>query len=192
MNSDRQTLAAEIAHLTGQDPMDCYQCGKCAAGCPVRDYADSPPNRVVRFVQLGFDTRALEARAAWLCAGCMTCTSRCPQEFDLAAFMDAVRELGRRRGVRPDPDIARFHESFLAQIRRHGRAYELGLVRDYKLGTGHLMQDVDLAPAMFAKGKLALFPHNVRGRAVIARMFLRAEEASAAHAAEAGDHHHDH
>jgi heterodisulfide reductase subunit C len=143
----------------------------------VRDYADSPPNRVVRFVQLGFDTAALESKMPWLCAGCLTCTTRCPQEFDLAGFMDAIRQLGIQRGVKaPIADMRAFHKAFLAQIEAHGRAYEMGLVVQYKLATMHLMQDVDIAPEMFMKGKIGVFPHRVHDTDAIKRIFQRAAE----------------
>jgi heterodisulfide reductase subunit C2 len=176
MTTAPKTLAHEIEARTGQDPMECYQCGKCSAGCPVRSYADSPPNRVVRLVQLGFDDDALAAKSTWLCAGCMTCTTRCPQSFDLAAFMDATREIARERGFQPDADTSRFHKAFLSQIQRHGRAYELGLVMEYKLASGHLMQDVDLAPSMLAKGKLGLLPHRVKNTEAVRAIFRRAEK----------------
>jgi len=177
MHSHPHTFADEVAGITGQDPALCYQCGKCSAGCPVRAYTDEAPNRVVRFVQLGFDDQALNTRTIWLCAGCQTCTTRCPQEFDLAGFMDAMRELALKRGVTPpEADIKAFHDAFLAQIERHGRSFEFGLVRDYKLKTWHLMQDVENAPTMFLKGKIGVFPHSVEQPSVMKRIFKRAEE----------------
>jgi heterodisulfide reductase subunit C2 len=171
------TFSDDIAELTGQDPSLCYQCGKCSAGCPVRAYTESPPNRVVRYVQLGFDDEALASQTPWLCAGCMTCSTRCPKEFDLAAFMDAVRQLGIARGVKPPvADMRSFHASFLAQIESHGRAYELGLVFSYKMASLHLMQDVDVAPEMFLKGKIGVFPHNVKNTDAMKKIFRRAAE----------------
>ncbi len=172
-------FVAELIAITGQDPAMCYQCGKCSAGCPVRAHADTPPNRVVRYVQLGLFDKAMTSKSPWLCAGCQTCTSRCPQSFDLARFMDAVRELARHRGLAAaDSATAKFHTAFLNQIRNHGRAYEVGLVRDYKLSTFDLFQDVDVAPSMFLKGKLALFPHRVKNRETLRRIFRRTEEES--------------
>jgi heterodisulfide reductase subunit C2 len=173
-----RTFCDDVAELTGQDPALCYQCGKCSAGCPVRQYTPDPPNRVVRYVQLGMEERALRGQTIWLCAGCNTCSTRCPKEFDLARFMDAMRELSLKRGYRPDKDAVRFHRAFLRQVRNHGRAYELGLVRDYKLSSGHLLQDMDLAPSMFLKQKIGIFPHHVKNRTAIERIFKRSEEVS--------------
>ncbi|MDH7516390.1 MAG: 4Fe-4S dicluster domain-containing protein [Bacteroidota bacterium] len=172
------SLADRIARLTGQHPFLCYQCGKCSAGCPVRAFTELAPNRVVRLVQLGFDKEALQAPSAWLCAGCMTCTTRCPKGFDLAGFMDCVRQIGRQENVPlPEKKIRRFHEAFLRQVERFGRAFELGLVAEYKMASGDLMQDVDMAPAMVLKGKLGFFPHRVNNPAAIRRLFQRVAEA---------------
>src|SRR5208282_717492 len=71
---------------------DCYQCGKCTAGCPVAMHMDVAPNQVVRLVQLGEWEKALQSRAIWECVGCQTCSTRCPKEVDCAGVMDALRE----------------------------------------------------------------------------------------------------
>lgn len=134
-----RTFTDDVVDLTGQHPAQCYQCGKCSAGCPLRAYMADPPNRVVRYLQLGCEDKALASATMWLCAGCQTCTTRCPQEFDLAGFMDAMRQLAARRGITPDKDVAVFHRAFLAQVRNHGRAYELGLTLQYKLGSMDLL-----------------------------------------------------
>jgi heterodisulfide reductase subunit C len=133
------------------------------------------PNQVVRLVQLGLFDRALRSPTIWLCAGCLTCTSRCPKSFDLARFMDAMRELALAAGISPpEKDVAKFHRAFLAQIRRHGRAFELGLIRDYKLSTGHFFQDIGVAPTAVFKGKIGMIPHNVKNREAVRRIFERA------------------
>jgi heterodisulfide reductase subunit C len=48
------TLAGRVEAATGVNLAQCYQCGKCAAGCPVSDQMDLPPSQVFRLLQLGF------------------------------------------------------------------------------------------------------------------------------------------
>lgn len=170
---ESQTLADEIEKLTGINVLKCYQCGKCSAGCPVRVFMKVAPNKVVRLVQLGLDEEALKSETIWMCAGCLTCSTRCPQNFDLAKFMDALKEIAIKRGIITRKDILKFHKAFLKQIEANGKAFEFGLIRDYKLATFNLFQDMDIAPEMFFKGKIKLFPHKTKNRDVIKKIFDR-------------------
>ena len=45
---------------------------------------DVTPRQVMRMVQLGLVDEALRTRAIWLCAGCDTCSTRCPKGVDIA------------------------------------------------------------------------------------------------------------
>lgn len=62
-------------------------------------------------------------------------------------------------------NILAFHKSFLDCVKRTGRLYEIGLVAEYKMRTMNLMQDVDIAPTMMAKGKLGLKPECLKDNA---------------------------
>ena len=124
----------------------CYQCGKCSAGCPMANEMDLMPNQVIRLVQLGLKDRATHCRSIWLCAGCVTCTTRCPQEVEIGSVMEAVRHVALEEGVPPPPEVrhtAVFNEVFLRSVRRHGRNFEPGMVMGFNLRTRQPMKDAD-------------------------------------------------
>ena len=104
---------------------DCFQCQKCSAGCPVVSFMDYKPTRSCRWSP-GHEGSLVASQTIWVCASCYTCSTRCPNEVDVAGVMDWLRQralrekaaVGRRRG-------APFSCAFLDYIRTHGRVHEL-------------------------------------------------------------------
>lgn len=170
MTSDFQT---EVEKLAGTEIALCYQCGKCSAGCPICREMDYTPNQIMRMIQLGMRDEVLSSHAIWLCASCQTCTTRCPKEVEIAAVMDACRQLALKEDKASSEahDIIAFHEAFLKMVRKYGRLFELRLVGEYKMKTLHLFQDATVAPIMFFKGKLRLWPHKIKGVKAVRRIF---------------------
>jgi len=165
---------AEVEAALGQSISTCYQCRKCAAGCPLADDADLRPNQIVRLIQLGQRMEVLAARAIWLCLSCETCTARCPNGVDIARLMDQLRLASLAAGVPPaEPRIARFHEAFLATVRKYGRSHEVSLIRRFKLATGTYFEHMGLGLRMFRKGKIKLLARSVRDRRSFREMMDR-------------------
>ena len=168
------SLASQVEEATGLKPALCYQCGKCSAGCPQAAEMDLRPHEIVRLVQLDRPERLFGGESIWLCLTCETCTARCPNGFDPARLIDGLREMALARedkASRPPLRIGAFHRAFLKQIWAHGRLFEFGLVKGYKLRSGELFADVAAAPVMLAKGKLSFVPRDVRGLEDVRHIF---------------------
>ncbi len=174
-------LAAEVKAANGVSPMNCYQCAKCSAGCPVAARGDLKPHELVRMVQTGQRGAALGSRFIWECTSCHTCVTRCPQQVDIPAMNDALRQMSIADGVAErDTAVPVFNAIFLDSVRKRGRVHELSLMASFKLRTRRLLADMDKAPAMFSKGKLSLFGVRVGGRSVRDELFRRAVAEAAA------------
>lgn len=88
-----------VEEISGQNLMSCFQCGKCSAGCPVVSAMDILPNQIIRLAQLGLEKDVVDSNTMWICASCITCTSRCPKGVDIARIMEALRQIILRVGV---------------------------------------------------------------------------------------------
>ncbi|OHD65571.1 MAG: heterodisulfide reductase subunit C [Spirochaetes bacterium RBG_13_51_14] len=168
----------DLYEATGVSVSRCYQCGKCTASCPLADEMDYTPSHILRLFQLGLDDyedTILGAYSIWVCLNCETCYARCPQEVDIPRMMDFLRaESVRRKKVNPRAkDILSFYKTFLDSIHYTGRLYEVGLIAAYKARSFHLLQDVLMAPRLFFLGKLKLFPHLIRNRKSLSRIFKK-------------------
>jgi heterodisulfide reductase subunit C len=151
---------------------ECYQCGKCTAGCPVAYEMDIPPHQVMRAVQMGMRDAVLSSSTIWICAACETCSTRCPQDADPAGVIDALRRIAYANGIKtPEADVPLFHRIFLGTVRQFGRVFEAGMIGFYNLFSGHYTKDLGLAPAMLLKGKLSLLPSMHGDRKVLKEMF---------------------
>ncbi|MDR3592105.1 MAG: 4Fe-4S dicluster domain-containing protein [Negativicutes bacterium] len=155
----------------------CYQCKKCAAGCPVSDIMDYQNYQLLRLIQSNQQDVVLTANTPWVCLSCKTCSVRCPNGIDIARVLDVVKEQALAAGSRiPERKMAVFNAAFLEMIRRFGRAFEMGLFGIYKMKTGTFFQDARLGLEFMKRGKLSFLPHRIKGSGEVRRIFARMKE----------------
>jgi heterodisulfide reductase subunit C2 len=151
---------------------DCFQCQKCSAGCPVAPFMDFKPHQVIQMVNLGRIAPLLASHAIWICASCYTCSTRCPNEIDVAGVFDELRRRSVSEKTTPaETGVRLFHQAFLSDIRTYGRVHELSMMARYKLATRRYLDDARLGWLMFLRGKLKLLPSIVKSRRAMARLF---------------------
>jgi heterodisulfide reductase subunit C len=166
-----EPVAASLANFRIQA---CLQCRKCSGGCPIATGADMLPHEVIRMLQLGQSKAVLASRFIWDCTSCHTCSTRCPQQVDLAGVNDALRcHSAAQKEQESARAVIAFHEALLNCVRRLGRVHEISVMTAFKLRTRRFMADVGKFPLMLAKGKLPLWPRSVPGRAARKAMFRR-------------------
>jgi len=153
-------LARRIQDEPGQNVYLCYQCVKCSSGCPVAEFFDWQPNQIMRALQLGQEDIALQSETPWLCASCQTCTTRCPQDLDIAGIMEWLTREALERGIKPPvTEVKIFNDAFMREVRIWGRAYEPGLMVEMKLrDPGSMFDDIDLYTRMLKKMKVSFIP----------------------------------
>jgi heterodisulfide reductase subunit C len=168
------TFVEEVSRLSRQPVQRCYYCLRCSAGCPSAYAMEVTPAQILRLVQLGQAEAVLRSSAIWLCIGCETCGTRCPNEIHAGAVIDTLRQMAIARGVAPgEGRVYRLHQAFLDNIRLWGRLHELTMLAEYKLRSGDLVSDLDMGLVMFVKGKIHPFPKRIGGVSEVRRLFKR-------------------
>lgn len=134
---------------------------------------------------MGQEDRVLGSRTIWICSGCQTCTTRCPNGIDIAGAMDWLKEEAVKGGFAiPEKEAEVFQRYFLESIlSAGGRVPETKLLRRY---TFHkLQQNFDLADVkqnlklgwnLWRRGRVRWRgPAPLRGKAEITEIFRKAQ-----------------
>ncbi len=156
-------FAREVSRRAHVNIARCWHCKCCSNGCPFAAAMDFYPNQVIRLAQLGLKRQALESSSIWICVGCNTCSVECPQAIDVAAVMDALRQMAiAEKAAVGEPNILEFHREVVESIRRYGRTHKLEIMMRYKLKKHDWLSDVNIALQMLSKRKLDLRPSRVK------------------------------
>ena len=161
----------EVSRRSGLSFEGCFHCMSCSGGCPVIEAMDYNPNQIIRMMQFGMKEKVLQSSTIWVCLGCFSCLSQCPNRIHIPAMMDVLREMALEEGVRPaEPKVAAFHREFLRQVKKRGRVFELEFMMRYKLSGTSLFQDMGPGLKMLLKGRFNLIPSSVRNKKEIRRI----------------------
>jgi len=160
-----------VQERSGAPILRCYFCQKCTAGCPVAYAMDYKPAQIVRLVQLGQKEAVLSSTAIWLCVGCETCGTRCPNQIRLAPMFDTLRYMALEGGYKPEPSVYALHRSFLDSIRLWGRVHELSMLMEYKLRSRDLFSDLMMGIGLILKGKISFIPERIRGLPQVRKLY---------------------
>ena len=104
MHLDRghEDFIAEIRDLGGTELLECIQCAKCAATCPMA-LAGFPffVKRVIQAVLSGARELLLDDASIWACQSCNRCTEVCPRKVNPYGVVLAMRRAAVREFALP-------------------------------------------------------------------------------------------
>lgn len=100
VESHSQT-AKTVFNECGHNVNLCYRYRKYVADFPVSYVIDHMPVQLIQGMDLGMDCLVPDRKTMWLCASYGTCTTRYPQDVDIAKFLDEERITGLHQGIKP-------------------------------------------------------------------------------------------
>ena len=171
-----KALTGKIAERAGVKTHECYQCGKCTAGCPMAHAMDVMPRQLVRYLQLGMADEAMRSNMIWLCAACHTCVERCPHSIDLPALIEKTRHEAMRQKICAVREVNIFTEAFLGNVMVFGKSQEVILEGLYNTFSGNFLQDMNNVPHMLKHGLVRPEVHMVKGRESVRNLMKAALE----------------
>ena len=126
-------LFEEVTKRSGQNLLACYQCRRCAAGCPVGDESGVTPDRLIRMILLGERDEAMNNLLVWKCVACYTCGTRCPNNIQTARITETLKQLSKEAHIAPlVPSVGAFHDAFTTSVSHLGRLHELEFMALYE------------------------------------------------------------
>ena len=179
----------EVVARSGQNITACYQCKRCASGCPVAEDTDMvTPNRLIRMVVLGDIENALTNKLTWKCLFCHTCGTRCPNNIKTGRIADTLKKMALDAGIDPQqPEYKNFHRAFFNYSLRWGRINEIGMMGEFQLRNmwdhlkkgnfiavlSEIVGKSTLAWEMFKQKRLPLSSHSRKGCDEISRLYKK-------------------
>jgi len=149
----------------GEKIQNCIQCGTCTGSCPVSYMMDITPRETIALFRSGDLEDILHSRTIWICASCYACRVRCPSGILVTDLMYALKRLALKSGIYPRKfPVHALSRSFISNIYKYGRNFELGLGIKYLLRTDplQLAANAGWGLSMMRKGRMSLKPHRIK------------------------------
>ena len=152
-----------VMERSGQNLLQCLQCGKCSGSCPITSESVGGPRRLIARILGGMQADALQDPTWWYCVSCGSCATRCPVEINMYAVSTTLCEMAAEQGIKPsEPGIHLFEELFLSAVEKSGRAQEMNTALQFNLRSLKPFADVGIGVKMALKGNLS--PAAIIGR----------------------------
>lgn len=149
----------------GEKIQNCIQCGTCTGSCPVSYMMDITPRETVALFRAGHLEDILHSRTIWICASCYACRIRCPAGILVTDLMYALKRLAIDMKIYPPKfPVHALSRSFISNIYKYGRNYELGLAIKYFLKTDikKLFKSASFGFNMVRKGRISVKPTSIK------------------------------
>jgi heterodisulfide reductase subunit C len=150
---EEKAFLEQVMERSGQNLLQCLQCGKCSGGCPIASQTVGGPRRLIARILGGMQQEALTDPTWWFCVSCGTCATRCPVEINMYAVATTLCEMAAEQGIKAsEPGIHLFEELFLKSVEKNGRVRELNTVVAFNLRTLRPFADAVIGAKMALKG----------------------------------------
>ncbi len=107
----------------------CIQCGTCSSSCPMAEYMDYTPRKIIAMIKHGFKDDVLKSFTPWLCASCYNCQVRCPSNIKITDIMYTIKRKAFDAKVYPTKlPIPALAQEISKLIAKNGRNSELWVV----------------------------------------------------------------
>lgn len=143
----------------------CIQCGTCSGTCPVVEFMDHTPRRIIGLIRANQKEEVVASNTYWYCSSCYHCTVRCPANIDIAETMYALKRYSIWKHLEQEDTLGpTFSETFVKTILRSGRSFEPVLATSYLFSSGvkELIQEAAMATGLMVKGRLPMLPPRIK------------------------------
>jgi len=111
----------------------CIQCGICSASCPLSQYMDYTPRKIVTLIREDLVHEALKTKTIWLCTTCYLCAVRCPAKINIGEFMTALKSFALKNGYSNNLLYPKLIKTYTEFIDKYGRISEPRLIIAFSL-----------------------------------------------------------